>query len=293
MESFFNTVVDDVKLRLPNGEVLEDTAILPNFTRDFLGVDIDELWKRMLCYGNHPIDEPIEKNGDIRWVTGDHPGLKYRGNAVKRNKIWAQKNYDNGLSRYGYTGWQYQVTSAMVKIEDLPINEMVEKINEKLELGKVHNNWIVTQYKSGADNIGFHSDKMKDFEENSCFIVIKCGEPRKFEFSWDEPSVQEAKEGLKRAVKLKEKDIIKMAKLKLKIAIKNRMYPEIFYSKTLEAGTAVIVGTNANARVKHGVPPIEKKDHLSGSIVGRSIKTVMSWENIERKINGKKRKLSD
>ena len=174
MENFFNKhVLDDFKLRLPTGELLHDTAILPNFTRDFLKIDIDEVWAKMLKYGDHPIDKPIEKGGEVRWVTGDNPALKYRGNAIKRHKIWAQTNLDSGLSRYGYTGWQYRVAPATVKVEDLPIKSMVDKINEKLELGKAHNNWILTQYRSGSDNIGFHSDKMKDFEKDSCFIVIK------------------------------------------------------------------------------------------------------------------------
>jgi len=293
MEQFFDKVIDDSKLRLPTGEILYDTAILPNFTQDFLGVNIDEVWQEMLKYGDHPIDRPIEKGEAIRWVTGDHPALKYRGNAIKRHKIWAQKNVDEGLSKYGYTGWQYKVAHATVDVGYLPINEMVEKINQKLELEKPHNNWIATQYKCGNDNIGFHSDKMKDFEENSCFIVIKCGEPRKFEFSWDESSVEKAKMNLKQAEKSKDKEKIKEAKKCLRDVMKNRKYPEIFYSKILEAGTAVIVGTKANARVKHGVPPIEKHEHLSGSIVGRSIKTLVPWEHINRKINDRKRKVME
>ena len=73
--------------------------------------------------------------------------------------------------------------------------------------------------------------------------------------------------------------------------MKNRLHKEIFFSKELAAGTAIIVGTAANARVKHGVPPIEPINHLSGSIVGRCIETVIEWDVIKKKLEQQEKQI--
>jgi hypothetical protein len=73
---------------------------------------------------------------------------------------------------------------------------LFDKVNEKHELQKQMNAFIITRYNSGQDCIGFHSDKTKDFAKDSVFVVIKLGESRPFEFSWDEPGVASAKVAL-------------------------------------------------------------------------------------------------
>jgi alkylated DNA repair dioxygenase AlkB len=44
------------------------------------------------------------------------------------------------------------------------------------------NHVIATIYQDGKDNIGYHSDKDKDFEDDSWFCVIKLGDARPFNF---------------------------------------------------------------------------------------------------------------
>jgi phosphopentomutase len=75
------------------------------------------------------------------------------------------------------------------------------------------------------------------------------------------------------------------------IQIKNRKHKEVFYSKELAAGTAIIVGMAANARVKHGVPAISDQDHLSGSIVGRCIDTVIPWDDIKKRLEQQEKQI--
>ena len=97
---------------------------------------------------------------------------------------------------------------------------------------------------------------------------------------------------MKKAEKEKgDADGLKEAKANLKHAMKNRLHKEIFFSKELAAGTAIIVGTAANARVKHGVPPIEPINHLSGSIVGRCIETVIEWDVIKKKLEQQEKQI--
>jgi ribosomal protein L11 len=246
---------------------------------------------------NHSVDEAIQitDGHDPKWVTGKHPALNYRGNAIQRDKIWLQSEYDQGLKRYGYTGWQWKVSGGTKRDSSIPVvKELFDTVNGKYELQKQMNAFIITRYNSGQDCIGFHSDKTKDFAKGSVFVVIKLGQPRPFEFSWDEPEVASAKVALKKAEKEKGDEAaagLKEAKANLKHAMKNRPHKEIFFSKELAAGTAIIVGTAANARVKHGVPPIEQINHLSGSIVGRCIETVIEWDVIKKKLEQQEKQI--
>ncbi len=61
---------------------------------------------------------------------------------------------------------------------------MATRLNEGLSRSgyRPHNHWIATRYDDRTDNIGFHSDKDRDFEDDSFFIVIKIGATRRFAF---------------------------------------------------------------------------------------------------------------
>jgi hypothetical protein len=239
-EQFFDRIVDSMKLTLPTGEVLHDTAIIPGYC-EALGINVKDLWDDVDKLENHSVDEAIQitDGHDPKWVPGKHPALNYRGNAIPRDKIWLQSDYDQGLKRYGYTGWQWKASGGTKRVESIPIvKKLFDKINVKHELKKQMNAFIITRYNSGQDCIGFHSDKTKDFAKDSVFVVIKLGQPRPFEFSWDEPRVASAKLALKKAEKEKgDADGLRKAKVNLKHAMKNRLYNEIFFSKELAAGT--------------------------------------------------------
>ena len=70
----------------------------------------------------------------------------------------------------------------------------------------------------------------------------------------------------------------------LKLALQNRKYPEVFFSQELQQGTAVLVGMNANMRVKHAVPPLEGSPGISGSIVGRCITREVPWDLVDKEV---------
>ena len=52
--------------------------------------------------------------GNVQWVEGNNDALKYRGNALKRSKIWLQRGspHEVGYFYYYYTGIQYAVVPA-------------------------------------------------------------------------------------------------------------------------------------------------------------------------------------
>jgi len=70
------------------------------------------------------------------------------------------------------------------------------------------NHVIATIYNDSDDNIGLHSDKDGDFNQNTGFMVLKLGDARRFQFA--------------------------------------DLSGKIIYYKRLQPGTAVLVGADAN-----------------------------------------------
>ena len=83
---------------------------------------------------------------------------------------------------FGYTGWQQRISKALHKTFSIPgLDEALNKMNELLHYK--HNHWIATCYEDGHDNISLHSDKVQNWVPGSCFIILKMGAPRRFQFS--------------------------------------------------------------------------------------------------------------
>ena len=193
----------------------------------------------------HDIDEELELHDGWKpkLLPGAHPALNYRGKPVARTKFWLQTEFEKGMKKYGYTGWQWRVALAQYRIESV---QTVTTLNKRLPSSLQCNHVIGTIYQDGNDYIGQHSDKVKDFAKNSGFIVIKLGETRRFQFA--------DKEG------------------------------HIFFDQRLSAGTAVIVGHDANVNTVHSVPKDTQCKGASGSLVFRLIDTVIPWSTVMSKI---------
>lgn len=254
MESFFDQVPNSQKLYLGD-EVLWDTAIIPDFHKEYLGMSdkqLGTLWNNLLgCQNEVSDDIEIDWNSP-RWISGNNRYLNYRGRAIKRHKMWFQDidTIRKGVYKYSYTGWQWGITRATYSTKSVVgLSEFVNDINDKLELEHKHNHWIVTKYLDNRDNIGFHSDKTRNWVSGSCFVVVKFGEARPFQFSYED---------------------------------------KVIYDEKLTQGTAVIVGMEANQKVKHGVPAIEHKTGVSGSIVGRCIDDFLSWDRVKKEVEKRK-----
>lgn len=106
------------------------------------------------------------------------------------------------------------------------------------------NQYIATIYKDGNDNIGLHRDKMPDIYDPSWIMVLKLGASRHFHITMDDGAE---------------------------------------WNEIVEGGDAIFMTTEANKVCKHGVP-VDDGVGLSGSIVGRNIKTLFSQKEIEDKI---------
>lgn len=260
---------------LPNGKRLNDAIVIENGIENLSNglFHPDEIF--MACQEvniqNSSKEIKFSKDGeDPLMVMGDHPALHYRGNALKRHKIWLQTDYAQGMRKYGYTGWQHAIATATRSIKSVPkIEELMSWLNNGAfdSILKQHsmppsmakfNHAIFTRYEDENDFIGVHSDKERDIEENSYFCVVKLGATREFVLTDN---------------------------------IKN----EIFWSKKLPYGSMVIVRAKssddlaANRLMKHGVPKSNEKCGPSGSIVFRCIKTLIPWDDVLTNIDKAKK----
>ena len=107
---------------LPTGKLLVDAVVIENALEKYSDGKFDhmKLFKSMQSVPRQDSSKPIEisETGlDPLMVMGDHPALHYRGNALKRHKIWLQTDYQQGMIKYGYTGWQHAISAATRSIK--------------------------------------------------------------------------------------------------------------------------------------------------------------------------------
>jgi hypothetical protein len=222
-------------------------AIIPNFINIFLGIDRDIFQDIMELDSYSDEDVLVPNDGwNPKLLPGSHRALNYRGNPIARSKIWLQCDYDDGMLRYRYPGWQWRVSMAQMRMESIPsIDHATKRLNELMPGNFKINHAVITVYKDCKDNIGLHSDKTDDFNPGTGFIVMKLGSSRRFQFS--------------------------------------DLDGNIIYDKRLDSGTAVLVGADANIGTKHGVPKDLACSGVSGSIVWRSIGKVVPWTTVFKK----------
>ena len=233
-----------------------DIFVVPNFAQTHLRVDPTELQRQLETYPTRGADDAIQPNV-VQWVGGDNKALNYRGNPIPRSKIWLQRPpKEDGYLRYGYTGWQWNVLPATVSVEQCPeVLPLADRYDEWVAARgyPTANHYIATRYSNGKDNIGWHSDKDDDIAPGSLITVVKMGaHGRRFEMclSGEEKSP--------------------------------------FFSKVLAPGTAVIMTLEANLTTKHQVPVVNEAGP-SGSIVFRTIKTVVSHDTVAKELSKRQR----
>lgn len=135
-----------------------DIALVPDFLNK-LGKTPSLLSELVEAY-------PIRGAGDriiedtVQWVGGDNAALKYRGNVLKREKIWLQRGpVSEGYAYYYYTGVQYEVVPAQTDWARCP--EFCSIVDEydgfcKEVCAQQTNQAIITRYRDGDHFIGAH-----------------------------------------------------------------------------------------------------------------------------------------
>ena len=235
-------------------------VVVPDFGTKVLGLDVNQLVQQLDCNLPARGSEDAIDPGKSQWVLGANKDLKYRGHELKRRKIWAQDGpVEDGVRIYNYTGFTYPVAQATSDWNDVKVlANASRKMNEILAEaeGPRMNHLIVTAYNDGSHNIGFHSDKVKSLEPDSWIAVVKLG-PAERRFAVR----ARAKEG------------------------EDQEKTEVLFNEMVSPGTLLLMNWSANLNTQHGVPVMESEPvGLSGSIVWRSVKTLLSQQELQRKI---------
>ena len=200
--------------------------------------------------------------------------MKYRGNAIKRQKIWLQDCNDK-IRIYNYTGFQYNVANATVALDQTNL-EATKKLVKEMKDECDGNHWIITKYENGKDNIGAHFDKTGDWEDNSYFQVVKFGTPRRFQIFLRDKIIKKVQAKNRKGQLKHNKNGFPI--MKEEVIAK----PTLVFDKILPPGTMIKLSMSANLRTRHAVPEMENVGR-SGSIVSRMIKTTLTLKELEKK----------
>ena len=236
-----------------------DIFVVPNFLSDELNTP-DPASLQSSLETNYPVRRAGEAivPGVVQWVEGSNEALRYRGNPLKRTKIWAQRGNPekDGYPYYYYTGVQWEVVPAQVGWDHIPeVKQLVPYYDAFCEkVGALQSNQvIVTAYRNGDHNIGAHFDKPKSIAPSSdqgasLITVVKMGEyGRPFDLYMLDDETP-------------------------------------FWSEVVAPGTAIIMTLEANLQTKHAVPVVEGACGNSGSLVFRSIATILTSESVWKKV---------
>lgn len=98
----------------------------------------------------------------------------------RSNRIYSRSN-----RIYHYPGFQFLAVPHYMQIEDAPpeLGDLVRGLREDLRVnGRAFEftQTIGTLYRDGKDNIGWHSDKMRDIADDSLIFDVSLGARRTF-----------------------------------------------------------------------------------------------------------------
>lgn len=222
---------------LPQAEI----AIVPNFLVAFnLGVNHTELWNSIQSLEYYKPSDGLIYDSPAKILPGNHPSLKYCDMPVRRSMFTVQTDFDKGIRRYGFRGWQLFMSFAQSRIEYIPpLKTVTENINARMNQADHFNHVTGLIYKDGEERCGLQSQRLYDIKPGTGFIDLKLGHPRK-----------------------------------MQISDRNR---QVFFNYVLPAGTAVIC--SARDTCKFGTPPQLKLTEPSASLVWRCISTTIKWES--------------
>lgn len=229
-------------------EIAQGVWLVDNFMQRYLHHDPVELHETLLkTIPMYEEDEQLQK-GLLKFVPGGHPALRYRGNAIRRAKVWVQTNaLEDGRSRYLYTGWQWSILDATAHVSDAPL---LADIMQKMSSIHPFNHGIYTSYATLEDNIGQHQDKTHDIAPHTLIVVLRTGSCAR---NW---------------------------------LITNAEDDSVVFQENVRPGAAIFMSQEANQRYKHGVPVMDNAsevDQRSGSFVMRDIKTLYSDAYVHNK----------
>ena len=246
--------------------------IVDKFAEKILSIDPAGVLDRLME------EAPVRRAGDtitpgeLQWVDGDNENLMYRGNVLRRMKIWLQDGPpEDGTLIYSYTGYTYAVAPATSDWNaDPELAAMCQLYNKFISMipgAPDANHAIVTAYVDGKCSIGMHSDKTHSLHDDTIISVLKLGgASRRF-------CIRERIVKFPTGMGQAEKAALQGAK-------------PMLFDEDVASGDLIIMTAEANHKTQHGVPELETADAvgLSGSIVWRTAVKMLTPEELAKKI---------
>ena len=224
--------------------VVLDSFYIPNFL-DKLNIKHEDVLQQM--------------NQKMLFIPRQSKEMLYRGNALSREKFFLTRNKSGTIYKYTYPGFQYASMQHYKYFEDLPIVHEIIQIIEKQLLYNYKpvtvTQAIGTRYIQITDNIGFHSDKIKDILEDSPILTLSFGDVRE-------------------------------------LHLLDNSTGQVCQVLVLEPGSLFILGPKTNNLMKHSLVKISDEKKIKRvepprpriSIVLRHIKTEISLSSLETKL---------
>ena len=148
----------------------EDSLFVKGFAQRCLGIDVDT------CFADMAGEA-------LPYVDRNKAEMFYRGNPLTRTKFFLTDTSDP-VRIYNYTGFQYKSALNYRCYQDFPIvGKIVDSLNAKLTVPygtPSYNHVIGTLYQSESDQIGFHADKTKSWEQGTGVGILSLGATREF-----------------------------------------------------------------------------------------------------------------
>jgi alkylated DNA repair dioxygenase AlkB len=221
------------------------------------------------------------------WTDPEEPNMRYRGHALRRQKFFlnlADRPNPNVneppsvLFKYTYPAFQHGSFEYYRPFEAAPpVKAIIDFIGEHLTFNDqpiITNHCIGTRYRDANDEIGYHSDKIRNFVPNTPIVSVSLGEEREFHVGRPDP--------------------------------KNAKKTIFEHAFVLHPGDLFVLGPMTNARHRHAIVPVSDEKVIKRepgvpigqriSLVLRRIATTMTLEKarkLAQKTEAKRHKMSE
>jgi alkylated DNA repair dioxygenase AlkB len=195
------------------------------------------------------------------WQNPNARHMKYRGTSLPRTKFFLVDSENEpprtvlprysypdmvyNLHRSNYAGFQWESMKYYHSVRAIPaVKQLMDALNR--EFGTSFNHVIGTFYRDHDDNIGYHTDKIKDISDGTLIAIVSFGETRTLTLK--QIGTEETEE------------------------------------VPLQSGDLFMLGWGTNQQYQHALleHPTERGSRIS--LVFRDIKTRLSWGEISKKI---------
>jgi hypothetical protein len=222
-----------------------------------LGYDPADILEELASLPKHGPEAIEFKPHEPCFIPGSHSVFNGRQmkTGIPRDKVFMQQE-GQGFWKYAYTYWKYATALATKYLSAGELSHtaaFLEGMNGLLRVP--HNTWIGTMYKDGDDCIAPHTDKMVDLDPDAWIVVWRLGAPRIWEL------YNREEEGAEFQVGKKDEPVVEFE---------------------VQGGDAIFMNARGNSYVKHGMPEVTSAG-LSGSIVGRTSQSLMSWAAVQKR----------